>query len=100
MSLTVKRPSIKGLTFQVLGGLFVAHMQQNKTFLDSLFNTNWTTAKYTFACDFEPSSEDSVLMVYDTLCSSSVNNPDGRTCREYPVYKERLQNLLPAASAA
>jgi hypothetical protein len=121
----------------LLGGFFLAHMQQNKTFLDSLFDTNWTTAKYTsfehaicsvrpeaaevmapfwaeyfdvasedsadepsLACDFEPSSEGSVLMVYDTLCSSSVSNPGGRTCGEHPVYKERLQKLLPAACAA
>ena len=31
------------------------------------------------ACDLKPSSPGSVLMVYDTLCSSSIGNPGART---------------------
>jgi hypothetical protein len=51
------------------------------------------------ACDFEPSSQGSVLMVYDTLCSNSVNSPAGRTCSEHPVDKQHLQKRLPTAGA-
>ena len=122
----------------LLAGFFLAHMERaGETFLDTLFDTNWTTAAHTslehaicsvrpeatevmapfwaeyfdvasddsaaepsLACDFEPASAGSILMVYDTLCSSSVGSPAARaTCSEHPEYKDRLENLLPAVCA-
>jgi len=122
----------------LFAGFFLAHMERpGETFLDTLFDTNWTTAAHTslehaicsvrpeatevmapfwaeyfdvasddsaaepsLACDFEPASAGSILMVYDTLCSSSVGSPAARaTCSEHPVYKDRLENLLPAVCA-
>ena len=127
------RPPRNALT----AGFFLTHGQPNRTFLDDLFDTNWTSAEFSsiddaicsvrpeatevmapfwaeyfdvasedsagepsLACDFEASSPGSVLMVYDTLCSSSIGNPNARTCSEHPAYKERLQKLLPPACAA
>jgi hypothetical protein len=121
----------------LLNGFFLSHMQPTKTFLDELFDTNWTSATHSsfadaicsvspeatevmapfwaeyfdvasedsagepsLACDLKPSSPGSVLMVYDTLCSSSIGNPGARTCSEHPAYKEHLQKLLPPACAA
>ena len=51
------------------------------------------------ACDFEPSGPGSMLMVYDTLCSSSANSLTGRTCSQHPDYQHQLQNTLPPACA-
>ena len=32
---------------EMLNGFFLTHMQPNQTFLDELFNTNWTSATHT-----------------------------------------------------
>ena len=49
------------------------------------------------ACDLERTSAESILMVYDTLCSSSVSSPIARECAEHPRYLEHLQQSLPSA---
>jgi hypothetical protein len=51
------------------------------------------------ACDLEPSSAESILMVYDTLCKSSVTSPNARACSDHPRYKEHLEKSMPAACA-
>jgi hypothetical protein len=51
------------------------------------------------ACDLEPSSAQSILMVYDTLCSSSETSPNARTCSDHPLYKDHLAKSMPAACA-
>jgi hypothetical protein len=48
------------------------------------------------ACDLERTSIESILMVYDTMCSSSVSSPSARACAEYPRYLEHLQQSLPS----
>ena len=46
------------------------------------------------ACDFERSSDTSIIMVYDTLCAGSGFEASG-PCAEHPRYRRHLQETLP-----
>jgi hypothetical protein len=45
------------------------------------------------ACDFERSSDTSIIMVYDTLCAGSGLEASG-PCAEHPRYRRHLQETL------
>lgn len=121
----------------LMTGFYLAHLERPRTtFLDTLFNTDWTDAEHTsydvaicntrpeqtsvmapfwaeyfdvasgdtsdepsLACDIESSSAGSILMVYDTLCSSSGTGTISRQCSDHPNYKTHLDNSMSAACA-
>jgi hypothetical protein len=51
------------------------------------------------ACDYERSGKGSMLMVYNTLCASSMSSLSARTCSEHPQYRQHLEHSMPAACA-
>jgi hypothetical protein len=121
----------------LMSGFYLAHLESPKaTFLDTLFDTQWTDAEHTsydvaicntrpeqtsvmapfwaeyfdvasddnsdqpsLACDIESSSAGSILMVYDTLCSSASTGTKPRECSDHPNYKSHLEKSMSAACA-
>jgi hypothetical protein len=57
------------------------------------------TDEPSLACDIEPSSAGSILMVYDTLCSGGSTRTTARECSDHPLYKSHLQTSMSAACA-
>jgi hypothetical protein len=49
------------------------------------------------ACDMVRSSDDSKILVYNTLCASSAASTS--SCAEHPEYQQHVQNTLPAECA-
>jgi hypothetical protein len=49
------------------------------------------------ACDMMRSSDNSNIMVYNTLCASSAASTS--SCAEHPEYQQHIQNTLPAECA-
>ena len=83
--------------------------QEHSNFLHTLTDTRWELPEYSeyeravcasdppIACDMMRSSDNSNIMVYNTLCASSAASTS--SCAEHPEYQQHIQNTLPAECA-